>query len=105
MLEVTADDSTFLRRDNFPAITTIDSARLVAAGTALMRRACRPWRSRWRLPRALRRVPADPPNDPLYDASPLPNAHQRAVGPGEPARSTAASRSTAPGRSPPARAW
>jgi predicted acyl esterase len=32
MLEVTADDSPFLRRDNFPAAVAIDSARIVLPG-------------------------------------------------------------------------
>ena len=32
MLEVTADDSPYLRRDNFPAAVTIDSARIVLPG-------------------------------------------------------------------------
>lgn len=32
MLEVTADDSPYLRRDNFPAAVTIDSARIVFPG-------------------------------------------------------------------------
>ena len=32
MLEVTADDSPFLRRNNFPGTATIDSARLVLPG-------------------------------------------------------------------------
>jgi predicted acyl esterase len=32
MLEVTGDDSPYLRRDNFPALVTIDSARIVLPG-------------------------------------------------------------------------
>ena len=32
MLEVTADDSPYLRRDNFPAVATIDGARIVLPG-------------------------------------------------------------------------
>ena len=32
MLEVTADDSPYLRRDNFPALVTIESARIVLPG-------------------------------------------------------------------------
>lgn len=32
MLEVTADDSPYLRRDNFPAVATIESARIVLPG-------------------------------------------------------------------------
>ena len=32
MLEVTADDSPYLRRDNFPALVTIESARVVLPG-------------------------------------------------------------------------
>ncbi len=33
LLEVTGDDSTFFRRDNFPSVTTIDSAKLTLPGT------------------------------------------------------------------------
>ena len=32
MLEVTGDDSTFFRRDNFPSTTNIDGGPLDAAG-------------------------------------------------------------------------
>ena len=33
LLEVTGDDSTFFRRDNFPSVTTINSAKLTLPGT------------------------------------------------------------------------
>jgi predicted acyl esterase len=32
MLEVTGDDSTFFRRDNFPSVITVDSAKLTLPG-------------------------------------------------------------------------
>ena len=33
LLEVTGDDSTFFRRDNFPSVTTVNSAKLTLPGT------------------------------------------------------------------------
>jgi predicted acyl esterase len=33
LLEVTGDDSTFFRRDNFPSVTTVNSAKLILPGT------------------------------------------------------------------------
>jgi predicted acyl esterase len=33
LLEVTGDDSTFFRRDNFPSVITVNSARLTLPGT------------------------------------------------------------------------
>ena len=33
LLEVTGDDSTFFRRDNFPSVITVNSAKLTLPGT------------------------------------------------------------------------
>ena len=110
MLEVTADDSPYLRRDNFPAVGHDRQRADRAAGPALMRRlrAPRPgrWRARWRP--AAAQGPRFPPRRRTTRSStparcPTPPTSS-GTWPARPAGSTAASRPTARGRSPPARA-
>ena len=92
LLEVTGDDSTFFRRDNFPSVITVNSAKLTLPGMRMRRARHGAGAGGARAGHGARGVPAGPAERPAVRRQPAAELAPRAVGPDERPRDLGRSR-------------